>query len=522
MGLKFVLVFLLSFLIAFLITPMMRKVALRLKVVDRPNHRKIHRRVITRVGGLAIYLGFNIAIIVAFFVDRGVFSGYIHQLLGLAIGGTIIVGVGLFDDIRGTNAKVKFFWQIVAAIVVICFGYVIRRVTNPFGGQIYLGFFLGNLMTIVWIVGITNALNLIDGLDGLAAGVGGIACITLFFVGLSQHNWLVAYLALALAGSIVGFLKFNFIPAKVFMGDTGSMFLGFIFACITIVSSQKSTAAVALIVPIVALGVPIFDTLFAILRRLIGGTYPFDGDQEHIHHKLLKTGLTHKRTVLALYVASLIFGISAYVMIFLNNRDIGIVLAIMMVVVFVAVRKLGLLRYSYKEVPPTKKEKCGWREFAVGEAGVRRKWFIPRRAALVAIPILLVGLAGWNNSFDKLAHVIDCPERYEGREVTAVGRTTGAVSIPFLGSIYRLSDGTGTIWVVSKEDYTPNNRFFCVAGRVDSEVDIKSDLLNKKYIKRLLEGVRLKDVRLGPVLMEKERGSVTSSFYFLKRRLRKE
>jgi UDP-GlcNAc:undecaprenyl-phosphate GlcNAc-1-phosphate transferase len=207
----------------------------------------------------------------------------------------------------------KLAWQIVATLVVIMFGAEINFISNPFNGILPLGLFAIPL-TLIWVVGVTNAMNLIDGLDGLAAGVTAIASFSLFFVALRTHQIGAAILMLALIGATLGFIRYNFFPAKIFLGDSGSLFLGFILAFASIIGVLKTTLVVALIVPILILGVPIFDTLFAIGRRLSKGKHPFEADNKHIHHLLLRAGFNKREAVLAIYAVCFILSIIALVM----------------------------------------------------------------------------------------------------------------------------------------------------------------------------------------------------------------
>ena len=293
----------LAFLISFLITPVVIKLAPRLGALDRPNYRKVHTRIMPRMGGLAIYLGFIIAILATQTINL--------RLGGLLVGGTLIIFLGLIDDIRNLSPRWKLLGQIVAALILVGFGTQVNFITNPLtGGVINLGI-LAIPLTVLWIVGVTNAVNLIDGLDGLAAGVSAVAAITLAVVGWSAGQTDVAVWALILALSTLGFLRYNFHPARIFMGDSGSMFLGYSLAALSLMSLTKSTTAFSLVVPFIILGIPILDTACAIVRRLAGGQPIFKADKEHLHHRLLGLGLSHRGTVLVIYIFSGVFGLSA-------------------------------------------------------------------------------------------------------------------------------------------------------------------------------------------------------------------
>jgi UDP-GlcNAc:undecaprenyl-phosphate GlcNAc-1-phosphate transferase len=310
----YLLTFLLAFFVTYLATPVVKILASKLNALDMPNDRKVHSQPVPRLGGLAIYIGFltaiGAAILLTNFLGVGVNPG---TVLGILLGGSLLVAVGVADDIRGLRPTTKLIWQIVAAFIVIYFGVEISFITNPFNGIWPIGVFAIPL-TLFWIVGVTNAINMIDGLDGLATGVTAISAMTLFFVALRTHQIGAAILMLALGAAALGFLRFNFSPASVFLGDSGSMFLGFILASSSIVGVLKTTLVVALIVPVLILGVPIFDTLFAIGRRLRERKHPFEADKKHIHHMLLRAGFNTREAVLSIYIACFVLSFIALIM----------------------------------------------------------------------------------------------------------------------------------------------------------------------------------------------------------------
>ncbi|MFA6431241.1 MAG: MraY family glycosyltransferase [Candidatus Margulisiibacteriota bacterium] len=312
--LLFSLTFLVALFVTILLTPMVRSFALKHNIVDIPDKRKIHHGVVARGGGVAIFIGFMLAILVGILlIGPSSKELNIRAIFGILLGGTIVHIVGLIDDMHSLRSGIKLIWQIIAALVVIYFGVEINFISNPLNGLYMLGF-IGVPLTLLWIVGMTNAINLIDGLDGLAAGVTAIAAGTLFFVALRTHQYGGALLMLALSGSALGFLRYNFFPASVFLGDSGSYFLGFILAAASIVGVFKTTLVVALIIPILILGVPIFDTLFAILRRLKDKKNPFLPDNKHIHHLLLRAGLNQREAVMSIYIACFLLSMIAIVM----------------------------------------------------------------------------------------------------------------------------------------------------------------------------------------------------------------
>lgn len=306
---EYIITFFIAFCFSFLLTPLVRLVSLKMGWLDYPSWRKMNKKPIPLMGGLAIYIGFAISLLFVIFKEP--FRINLHRFSGLLAGSFIIVLVGFVDDIRGLSARRKLFYQIVASTIVVFMGYAIFKVTNPLGHPFSVPASIGFGLSIFWIVGFTNAVNLMDGLDGLAAGVSAIIAASLFFAGVRTNSPMVAILAIALAGSTLGFLPFNFYPAKIFMGDTGSMFLGFVLALISMEGTYKGATFVTMMIPIVAMGVPVVDTVLSITRRLIKGNGVFKADKEHIHHKLLFREGSQKEAVVTLYFLTACFGMIA-------------------------------------------------------------------------------------------------------------------------------------------------------------------------------------------------------------------
>ena len=299
-----------AFVVSFLMCPMVKSFAYKIGAIDVPNdNRRMHKKPVPRLGGLAIFLGFMVSMLLFVKVD--------HQMQGILLGASIIVVLGVVDDMSPLRAYFKFCVQIFAALVAVFHGVVIQTLSNPnvFAESPYwdLGW-LAVPITVLWIVGITNAVNLIDGLDGLACGVSTISAISMLVIALLVSEGDVALVMASLVGACLGFLPFNKNPAKMFMGDTGSTFLGYILATISIQGLFKYYAIVSFAVPFLILGLPMFDTLFAIIRRLAHGQNPMAPDRGHIHHRLIDMGLNQKQAVAALYVISSILGLSAVVL----------------------------------------------------------------------------------------------------------------------------------------------------------------------------------------------------------------
>lgn len=343
----FLVTFLVSLMVALVLTVVVRNRALAWGWVDQANSsRKVHVRPIPRLGGIAIVAGFFAPLCALFATDSGV--GYLfrwHQELvwGLFCGGAAIALLGLYDDLRGAGARLKFTVQVGVAIALYLLGFRVELIANPFGMQLSLGV-LSLPFTLLWIVGVVNAMNLIDGLDGLAGGVAFFGVGTNFILSLVRGDVVMCLLMAALAGAILGFLIFNFNPASIFMGDTGSMFLGFVLAAVSLKTSTKSGTAVAMLVPVMALGLPIMDTLLAMIRRSMLGRPMFSADKEHIHHRLMsRLVLSHRSAVLVLYGLCGLFTLTALGLNFANSAQSAMLLVGMGVVIFVLMRKLGYL-----------------------------------------------------------------------------------------------------------------------------------------------------------------------------------
>ena len=308
--------FLLAVLISFFSTPMVRKLAIKIGAVDVPkDDRRVHKEAMPFLGGIAIFASVVITVLIFLPLDRSTFA--------ILMGGTLIVMSGILDDLRDLSPKRKLLFQIAAAVILIMGGIKIDFITNPFSSSsslIMLGW-MSIPITLFWVVGITNTVNLIDGLDGLAAGVAMISSISLMLVANKFSYTEITIISAILAGGCLGFLPFNFNPAKIFMGDTGALFLGFMLAAISIEGIMKSVATIAIVVPIIILGIPIFDTTFAIFRRLLNGQSIMAADKGHLHHRLLNMGFSQRKTVLMLYGISSIFGLTAVLISKANSRQ---------------------------------------------------------------------------------------------------------------------------------------------------------------------------------------------------------
>ncbi len=318
------LIVLTTFIASLILVPIAKKLAIHIGAMDMPNERKVHKKPMPRLGGLAIFLSFLLGYIL--------FGELTSQMISILIGGFILIIIGICDDIKPLKASYKFIGQLIAGIIVVFYGNISLPTLGIFGLKLNFGI-VGYPLALLFIVAIINAINLIDGLDGLASGTSSIFFLAVSIIAFFLHriNGLDVTLSLIMLGATLGFLVYNFYPAKIFMGDTGSMFLGFMISVIALLG-YKSTTVTSLIVPIIILFLPILDTLFAVLRRLIKGESIGKPDKQHIHHQLLNLNKSVRKTVLIMYAFNLI---CAAISVFyaLGDNMLAIVLYIILIVV---------------------------------------------------------------------------------------------------------------------------------------------------------------------------------------------
>ena len=336
--------FIIAFLISCLVTPAVKMLAIKVGAIDIPkDERRVHKKPIPRLGGLAIILGTSLTILINMILPRYVkwdFS-FSDNISGVILGCFIIVCVGILDDIKPQKAKVKLLFQILAAMCVVIISDIrVQAISNPFSatGILKLNYFFSCLVTVCWLIGITNAINLIDGLDGLAAGISALSYMAMFCVSLILKDFDTQMITIILAGAVIGFLPYNFNPAKIFMGDTGSTFLGFTLGVISVSGTLKAYTAISIVIPLLILGVPLFDTTFAILRRLCSGKSIMEADRGHIHHKLMDMGFSQRQVVLLMYLASAILGVSAVWITKIGQLSILMTVIFILVVLLVAAK----------------------------------------------------------------------------------------------------------------------------------------------------------------------------------------
>lgn len=322
-----------TFIASFLFTWAVRGIMRRSRIFDVPADRKAHAAPVAYEGGVAMYLALIVGTVLAAITVPSLFFMN-QQIQGLVLGATLTVAVGVADDLMDLRPILKLMLQIAIAGMMCYFGFRIERISNPFGGEALLPAAVSITGTIIWYALLMNGINMIDGLDGLAAGIVGLTGVTLFAIAVNMGQPFSAVLSILLAAVCAGFLPFNFKPASIFMGDAGSLLLGFLLASITLLSSTKAPALLALLIPVLAVGLPVFETVFAFVRRIIRGQHPFRGDRRHLHHRFMALGLSERRTVLTFYYMTAYLGVTAFILQRLEAR---------LTLVLVAVIGLGML-----------------------------------------------------------------------------------------------------------------------------------------------------------------------------------
>lgn len=327
---KYIIPFLAAFILTFIQMPFTIKIAKKKGFLDVPkDERRVHKKPIPVGGGIAMVI--SVSILMVYFLP-------INKNLILTLIASLIIAIsGLYDDKEGLSPKLKFLFQILAAVILIIGGMKIEFFTNPFDSHdaLLILNILSIPVTIFWVCGITNTINLIDGLDGLASGVSMICAISMFFITYKMGRYDVSLVCVLVAGACLGFLPFNFNPAKIFMGDTGALYLGFMLSYISISGFLKQAAILMIFVPVLILGVPVFDTAFAMVRRKLSGKSMVEADKGHLHHRLLKMGLNQRQTVVILYSISAIFGVLAN-LISRFHSSIALVISIGVLLIIIA------------------------------------------------------------------------------------------------------------------------------------------------------------------------------------------
>ena len=338
--------FLIATIASLIITPLIRRLCERFNLLDVPDDdRRVHRKAVPRLGGLALYLSCTCGLITLPFVDNLLTQSireHAGELFLVLLPTTLVFLVGVYDDLHGANALVKFVSLGLIASLFFAMGGRIDAMSIPFVGSVHLPPIISYVVTLLWLVGIANAFNLIDGVDGLASGAALFASLVIMVVSVAQGLPLMIVITLVLCGSLAGFLRYNFNPASIFLGDSGALFVGFILAALSVIGTQKAATAVAVVVPVLAFGFPVVDTAVTMGRRLISRRPIFEGDNEHIHHMLLARGWSQRKVVLVLYGVCASFGLAAVIFPATGTGIMGVVLFVVSVAIIIAV---GHLRY---------------------------------------------------------------------------------------------------------------------------------------------------------------------------------
>ncbi len=349
--------FFVALIITWFLTPRVIVFAKSIGALDYPAERSIHKEAVPRLGGVAIVGAFGLSVAIymlyqVFFknVEWGFYWQQNASIAGILIGALLIFIVGVIDDVYDVSPAFKFSGQIVAAIVVVSFGVTMDFIASPFGNElINIPYWFGAFLAVFWIVALTNTINFIDGLDGLASGVAAISGVSLYFIAIQTGRLDIGLTLAVLVGCLLGFIKYNFNPAKIFMGDSGSMFLGFFLGAVTIQSAAKSAATLSLLVPIVIMGIPIFDAAYAIWRRFINRRPLTQADKEHIHHVLLHKGLSHRGTVLVIYGWTLFLSFVGISLSFIGGSAKVIIILLLLPISFFLAYFSGLLDWLIRK-----------------------------------------------------------------------------------------------------------------------------------------------------------------------------
>ncbi len=370
----FLAIFFLSLLFSFVLTRYVRDFASHRGWVAIPSQeRHLHSSPLPRLGGVAIFISFSLSMAVA--AALAFYFPHLHShfslktLLTILAPASVVFLLGVYDDLYGVGPYVKFAVQALAATMLFAGGLRILNIPVLFGEH-QLPWFVGLAVTIVWVLAITNAFNLIDGLDGLAAGSALFSTLVAFVVALLNGYSLVTVMTIALAGAILGFLRYNFNPATIFLGDSGSLFIGFVLSALALEGAQKAPTIVAVAIPVVSFGLPILETSLSILRRLISGRPVFTADREHIHHKLLQHGLTHRQVVIVLYAVSAVFALLSLFLLWPTGSSLGLVLAVLGIGIWIGVQRLGYLELG--ELGRVAQRTFEQRQIVINNLAIRR------------------------------------------------------------------------------------------------------------------------------------------------------
>lgn len=347
---SYLILFTMALFLALVLTPAVRRWAMAWGAIDLPDsRRRIHQRPTPRLGGLAIYLSFVVALLCVPLLGTLVSQGFRRnwtQVVALLAPATLVFLLGVYDDFRGANVAVKFSAQMVAVAILYLCGFQINSVSLPFGGSWEIPIMLSFPLTALWVVGITNAFNLIDGIDGLAAGASVFALLSLFVCSLSQDHPAISLMSIVLVGAVMGFLRYNFNPATIFLGDSGSLFLGFMAAALSLASAQKGATIIAVAIPLVSFGLPVVEVGVSMARRFISGQSLFQSDHQHIHHMLLGRGLNQRQVSILLYGVCALFSLFGLMLLNPQRNTMALIFFVMGVGIMLGVQHLRYAEFD--------------------------------------------------------------------------------------------------------------------------------------------------------------------------------
>jgi len=401
-----------SLVLSFIATKLVRDKAVQRGWIVGPIHeRHLHSKALPRLGGVAIVASFLVAIAVSLLCGNlfaGQPGGSLQPLAAILPPAFLIFLLGLYDDLRGANPYLKFFVQGLAGAMLFAGGLRILDLPVLFGSHQF-SWYTGLPLTILWVVAITNAFNLIDGLDGLAAGSALFSTLVMFVVALLSNLSLISLLTLALAGAILGFLRYNFNPATIFLGDCGSLFIGFMLSAMALYGAQKTTTIIAVAIPVVSFGLPILETSLSVMRRFISGRPVFTADREHIHHKLLQRGMSHRQVVIVLYGVSAVFALLSLFLLWPTGSTLGLVLAVLGTGIWIGVQHLGYLEFG--EIRRVAQRTIEQRQIFVNNLAIRRATEELRWAEGLSQVSQVLTAAFESNDFDGFELRAEIPQR---------------------------------------------------------------------------------------------------------------
>ena len=444
---------------SFVLTRTVRDIAVSRNWVSVPaNERHLHQSPLPRLGGVAIYVAFLLSIAIASLIKwhSPLLPNAGHTMRTILFPATLIFLLGLYDDVRSIGPYSKFAVQAIAASLLFAGGLRILNLPVLFGDHQF-GWAVGLPLTILWVIGITNAFNLIDGLDGLAAGSGLFSTLVVFIVAIYSHSGMVSLLTIALAGAILGFLRFNFNPATIFLGDSGSLFIGFVLSALALQGAQKAPTVIAVAIPVVSFGLPIMETLLSVLRRLIAGRPVFTADREHIHHKLLERGLSHRQVVIVLYAVSGLFALLSLFLLWPSGSTLGLVLAVVGTGIWFGVQHLGYLEFG--ELARVAQRTMEQREIFINNLAVRRATQELKVAKGYSQLCRILEAAFSSNDFDAVELRLQLsPHEYASADVVLKGSSNDGVQFRWIKPGVARSSDKLSAWNLQLDLVTTGNR----------------------------------------------------------------